>query len=163
MLAFSDLQAEIAADLIKNGVAVMTYNQRDVVGILAMIRHLGTTVGVGDKAEALASSYEKRLTDMLTAKKLNGRSRVYFEEWNSPMITGIKWVSELVEIAGGTDVFAALSSNAAAADRIVTSEQVIEASPDLILRVGVEKRSGMSHSRTGMVGLPCQLSKITYF
>ena len=70
VLTFSDLQAEIAAELIKNGVAVMTYNQRDTVGILAIIRHLGATVGVGDKAEALALSYEKHLTDLRAVQKL---------------------------------------------------------------------------------------------
>ena len=133
VLAFSDLQAEIAAELIKNGVAVMTYNQRDITGILAMIRHLGSTVGVGDKAEALALSYEKRLTDLRAKKNTNNRPRVYFEEWDSPMITGIKWVSELVEMAGGTDVFSSLSSNESATDRVVTSEKVIEAAPDIII------------------------------
>jgi len=133
VLAFSDLQAEIAAELIKNGVAVMTYNQRDVNGILAMIRHLGSTVGVCDKAEALALSYEKRLADLRAKKKTNNRPRVYFEEWDSPMITGIKWVSELVEMAGGTDVFSTLSSNESATDRVVTSKKVIEAAPDIII------------------------------
>ena len=133
VLAFSDLQAEIAAELIKNGVAVMTYNQRDIGGILAMIRHLGATVGAGIKAEELASSYEKRLADLRTVSKTNVRPRVYFEEWDSPMITGIKWVSELIEIAGGTDVFSRLSSNEAATDRIVTSEEVIQAAPDIII------------------------------
>ena len=102
VLAFSDLQAEIVADLIKNGVAVMAYNQRDIAGILSMIRHLGATVGVGEKAESLASSYEKRLADLRNLERHDVRPRVYFEEWDSPMITGIKWVSELVEIAGGT-------------------------------------------------------------
>ena len=133
VLAFSDLQAEIAAELIKNGVAVMTYNQRDIIGILAMIRHLGSTVGVGDKADAFALSYEKRLDDLRAKKKTNNRPRVYFEEWDSPMITGIKWVSELVEMAGGTDVFSMLSSNKSATDRVVTSEKVIEAAPDIII------------------------------
>ena len=90
MLAFSDLQAEIAAELIKNSVTVMTYNQRDVAGILAMIRHLGATVGASSKAEALALRYKKRLRDPRMAKKPVDRRRVYFEEWDSPMITGIK-------------------------------------------------------------------------
>ena len=90
VLAFSDLQAEIAAELIKNGVAVMTYNQRDIAGILAMIRHLGATVGAGSKAEELASSYENRLAELRSVQKTGGRPRVYFEEWDVPMITGIK-------------------------------------------------------------------------
>ena len=95
----------------------MTYNQRDVSGILAMIRHLGATVGASGRAEALALRYEKRLMDLQMAQKPVGRRRVYFEEWDSPMITGIKWVSELIEIAGGTDVFSTLSSNEFATDR----------------------------------------------
>ena len=90
VLAFSDLQAKIASALIKNGIAVMTYNQRDIAGILAMIRHLGATVGVGEKAEEIASSYERRLIDLRNAKKAVGRPKVYFEEWDPPMITGIK-------------------------------------------------------------------------
>ena len=70
VLAFSDLQAKIAADLIKSGIVVMTYNHRDIAGILAMIRHLGATVGVGEAAEELASSYERRLLDDRNKKKL---------------------------------------------------------------------------------------------
>ena len=105
VLAFSDLQAKIAAKLIKNGIAVMTYNQRDIAGILAMIRHLGAIVGVGETAEEIAPSYERRLIDLTNAKKALARPQVYFQEWDSPMITGIKWVSELIEIAGGVDVF----------------------------------------------------------
>ena len=133
VLAFSDLQAEIAAELIKSGVAVMTYNQRDIAGILSMIRHLGATVGAGDKAEKLASSYEERLDYFRTKKNYVDRPRVYFEEWDSPMITGIKWVSEIIELAGGQDIFLELSGNEAATDRIVTTEQVIKASPDIII------------------------------
>ena len=156
VLAFSDLQAEIAAELIKNGVAVMTYNQRDIAGILAMIRHLGAIVGAGDKAEELASSYENRLADLRTVQKTDGRPRVYFEEWDLPMITGIKWVSELVEIAGGTDVFATLSANDAATDRIVTSEEVIAAAPDIIIAswCGKKVRPETFDERDGWSGVP---------
>ena len=70
-----------------------------------MICHLGSIVGVGDKAEELASSYEKRLDELRSNKKYVDRPRVYFEEWDSPMITGIKWVSELIEIAGAGHLF----------------------------------------------------------
>ena len=156
VLAFSDLQADIAAELIKSGVAVMAYNQRDIAGILAMIRHLGAIVGVGDRAEELASSYEKRLNDIQIRKKYGDRPRVYFEEWDSPMITGIKWVSELVEIAGGQDVFFELSGNAAATDRIVTSEQVINASPNIIVAswCGKKIRYEAFHEREGWSVVP---------
>ena len=156
VLAFSDLQAEIAAELINNGVAVMAYNQRDITGILAMIRHLGSTVGVGEKAEVLALSYEKRLADLRAKKKTNNRPRVYFEEWDSPMITGIKWVSELIEIAGGQDVFFELSRNEAATDRIVSPQQVIDASPNIIVAswCGKKVRSETFHEREGWSVVP---------
>ena len=156
VLAFSDLQAEIAAELIKNGIAVMTYNQRDIAGILAMIRHLGATVGVGEIAEEIASSYERRLVDLRNAKKAVARPQVYFEEWDSPMITGIKWVSELIEIAGGVDVFSELSSNESATDRIVSSQQVIKAAPDIIVAswCGKKVRFGTFKDRDGWSILP---------
>ena len=164
VLAFSDLQAEIVADLIKNGVAVMAYNQRDIAGILSMIRHLGATVGVGEKAESLASSYEKRLADLRNLEKHDVRPRVYFEEWDSPMITGIKWVSELVEIAGGTDVFSALSSNEAATDRIVTSSDVIEAAPDIIVAswCGKKLRPESFREREGWATIPAVQKNYIY-
>jgi len=156
VLAFSDLQADIAAELIKRGVAVMVYNQRDIAGILAMIRHLGAVVGVGEKAEELALSYEKRLNDIEIKNKYIDRPRVYFEEWDSPMITGIKWVSELVEIAGGQDVFLELSGNAAASDRIVDSQQVIDASPNIIVAswCGKKVRSEVFRAREGWSVVP---------
>ena len=156
VLAFSDLQADIAAELIKSGVAVMAYNQRDIAGILAMIRHLGTIVGVGDKAEELASSYEKRLNDIQIKKKDVDRPRIYFEEWDSPMITGIKWVSELIEVAGGKDVFFELSGNESATDRIVASQQVINASPDIIVAswCGKKVRPKTFHEREGWSVVP---------
>ncbi|MEL7255899.1 MAG: cobalamin-binding protein [Pseudomonadota bacterium] len=131
VLTFSDLQADIAADLLRAGVMVVGYNQRDVAGILAMIRQLGALVGAGDKADKLADGYARRL-DQIAARAPRG-PRVYFEEWDEPMISGIKWVSELVEIAGGRDVFPDHAAKAAAMDRVVTSEDVIKARPDVIL------------------------------
>ncbi|MEM9427043.1 MAG: cobalamin-binding protein [Pseudomonadota bacterium] len=133
VLTFSDLQADIAAELIRAGVAVMAYNQRDIAGILAMILHLGATVGRARRAARLVDHYQQRLAKI--AARTAGRPpvRVYFEEWNEPMISGIHWVSELVQIAGGQDVFPAHAVQAAAKDRVVTSEQVIAAVPDVIL------------------------------
>ncbi|MEL6688873.1 MAG: ABC transporter substrate-binding protein [Pseudomonadota bacterium] len=132
VLTFSDLQADIAAELIRAGVMVMAYNQRDIAGILSMIRHLGATVSKAARAEALAASYEARLAEVAAAAGPN-RPRVYFEEWDEPMISGIKWVSELVGIAGGVEVFPAQAEAQAATDRIVSSEAVIAAAPDVIL------------------------------
>lgn len=135
VLTFSDLQADIAAALIRSGITVTAYNHRDIAGILAMIRHLGATVGQGDQADRLAASYEQRLSSLASAAKAPGKPRpcVYVEEWDEPMISGIGWVTELVEIAGGRDAFPELSREAGAAGRIVTSAQVIEAAPDVII------------------------------
>ncbi|HWE78673.1 MAG TPA: ABC transporter substrate-binding protein [Pseudolabrys sp.] len=134
VLTFSDLQADIAAELIRANVAVHAFNQRDVAGILAMIRTLGALVGAGAKADALAASFATRLDDVrVKAVALKRRPRVYFEEWDEPMICGIGWVSELIAVAGGIDVFAELGTQKNAKDRIVTAEQVIAAKPDIIV------------------------------
>ena len=110
VLTFSDLQADIAAELIRRNIAVHAFNQRDVAGIFDMIRTLGALVGATEKAEALAVSLEDRLDEVRErAAQLPRRPRVYFEEWDEPMISGIKWVSELIEIAGGIEVFPALA------------------------------------------------------
>ena len=134
VLTFSDIQADIAAALIREGVAVHAFNQRTIAGILAMIRTLGALVGAADKAEALALGYERRLADVAASvDATRAKPNVYFEEWDEPLISGIGWVSELIEIAGGIDVFAALRTRQAAKDRIVAPEAVIAAAPDLIL------------------------------
>lgn len=134
VLTFSDLQADIAAELIRQGVAVHAFNQRDITGILAMIQTLGALVGASAKAEALVQSLRARIAEVRQrAARLSHRPRVYFEEWDEPMISGIGWVSELVEIAGGTDVFAALSAKKSAKERIVSSDAVIAARPDIVI------------------------------
>ncbi|MET0710851.1 MAG: cobalamin-binding protein, partial [Tardiphaga sp.] len=134
VLGFSDLQADIAAALVRAGVAVHVFNQRDVAGILAMIRMLGAMVGAADRAEVLARSYEQRLADVAAAARLHPvKPKVYFEEWDDPLISGIDWVSELIEIAGGEDIFPDLRLQKAAKDRIVTPDAVIAAAPDVIL------------------------------
>ena len=132
VLAFSDLQADIVADLIRAGVNVHAFNQRDIAGILAMIRTLGALVGATEKADALAETYEQRLAQIASIKRAS-RPRVYFEEWDDPLISGIGWVSELIAIAGGEDVFAKLSKQKSAKDRIVAPNAVIAAAPDVIL------------------------------
>ena len=106
MLAFSDLQAEITGELIKRGYPVFTFNQRSVDEILQMIRVLGGIVGCADKGNALADELQRGLQRVRDeAARLPRRPRVYFEEWDDPLISGIRWVEELVEIAGGDPVF----------------------------------------------------------
>ena len=134
VLTFSDLQADIVADLVRNNVAVHAFNQRDLAGIYDMIRTLGALVGAPGKAEALATSLAARVSSAAQqSKRLPARPRIYFEEWDEPMISGIHWVSELIEAAGGSDVFPELATRKNAKDRIVAAEQVIAAKPDIII------------------------------
>ncbi len=133
VLTFSDLQADIVAALVREGVAVHAFNQRTVAGILDMVRMLGAMVGAAGKAQALAAELAANLeaTRRRSAGRL--RPRVYFEEWDGPLISGIAWVSELVEAAGGADTFSHLAGGKAAKDRIVTPEEVIRRAPDIII------------------------------
>ena len=133
VLAFSDLQADIVADLVRAGITVHVFNQRNVAGILAMIRMLGAVVGTTDRANRLADEMEQRLSDVRSRRYPEPRPRVYFEEWDDPLISGIGWVSELIEIAGGVDIFPELRSKKAAKDRIISAETVRDRAPDVIL------------------------------
>jgi iron complex transport system substrate-binding protein len=133
VLAFSDLQADIVSDLVRAGVAIHVFNQRDVAGILAMIRTLGALVGAADRADQLATSFEKRLAGIASTSRPSPKPRVYFEEWDDPLISGIGWVSELIEIAGGEDILPDLRFQQAAKDRIISPELVLTAAPDVIL------------------------------
>ena len=134
VLTFSDLQADIVADLIRANVAVHAFNQRDVAGILDMIRTLGALVGVPEKADALARSLEDRVEAVRAqSAQLPRHPRVYFEEWDEPMISGLGWVSELVAAAGGIEVFPHLATAKNAKDRIVLPEAVIAARPDIVV------------------------------
>lgn len=156
VLTFSDLQADIVAELVRAGVAVHAFNQRDVRGILAMIRTLGGLVGARDRAEALAHSYEERIEAMRAMPADPSRPRVYFEEWDEPLISGIGWVSELIEIAGGEDVFRHLREQGAARDRIVRPDEVIAAAPDVILASWCGKKvvPERIRSRPGWAAIP---------
>jgi iron complex transport system substrate-binding protein len=133
VLTFSDLQADIVASLVREGIAVHAFNHRDVAGILAMIRTVGALVGSAEKADRLAASYEERLRQVTQSTRGQRRPKVYFEEWDDPLISGIGWVSELIGIAGGDDVFPHLSRRKAAKDRIVAPDEVVAAAPDVIL------------------------------
>jgi len=134
VLTFSDLQADIVTELIRHNVAVHAFNQRDIAGILDMIRTLGALVGAGQKAETLATSLAARV-DAVHERTIQRRRRprIYFEEWDEPMISGIAWVSELIEAAGGIDVFPHLAARKNAKDRIASPEEVVAARPDIIV------------------------------
>ena len=134
VVGFSDIQSEIAAALIKQGIEVWISNHRSVDGILDYVRRLGALVGAADKANAYADELRRGLdTIAAQAATLPRRPRVYFEEWDEPLITGIGWVAELVRIAGGDDVFPAQSAESLARHRILADPgEVIAQSPDII-------------------------------
>src|SRR6516164_7069273 len=134
VLTFSDLQANIVADLIRRGLNVHAFNQRTVAGILDMIRMLGAMVDAVRRAQELVATLEAGLVQARTrAECLPRQPRVFFEEWDDPLISGIGWVSELIEIAGGTDIFADRRNQGTAKDRVVTAEEVVAQGPDLII------------------------------
>ncbi len=135
VLGFSDLQADIAAALIKHGVPVHVFNHRSVDEILSMICTVGGLIGQQQKAEALADSMTQHIEEIRSeAERDQRRPRVYFEEWDDPLISGIQWVSELVSIAGGDDCFPELGTQALGKDRIIADpNEVIRRSPDIII------------------------------
>src|ERR1700744_282913 len=134
VLTFSDLQADIAATLIKAGVEVHAFNQRSGAEIIGMIRTLGALVGAGERAQKLADDLATGIAaTRRRASQLPRQPKVYFEEWDDPMISGIAWVSELIEIAGGIDIFADLAHYKSAKDRIVTSDRILAGEPDIII------------------------------
>jgi iron complex transport system substrate-binding protein len=158
VVGFSDLQADIARDLAKAGLNVLIFNQRSVQQILDMILALASLVGATDKGIQLIKSLEDGLAEIRqSAKALPRRPRVYFEEWDEPMISGIRWVSELVEIAGGEDIFAEQSHSQAATGRIVSDPTlVIEKSPDIMLAswCGKKFRPERVQARPGWQKIP---------
>ena len=134
VLAFSDLQADIAAELIRRGYPVMTFNQRSVAEILQMVRTIGALVGRADRADDLAASLERGLDDIrVRAAALPRRPRVFFEEWDNPLISGICWVDELIEIAGGVSIFPELRGQRLAKHRIVSLEEAAARDPEVIV------------------------------
>lgn len=134
ILAFSDLQADIAAELIRRGFSVVTFNQRSIDEILQMIRMVGALVGRGDAADALADSYSRELESIRARTAARDyRPRVFFEEWDDPLISGIRWVDQLIEIAGGQPIFPELRGKALGKERIVAPGEVAARDPEIII------------------------------
>jgi iron complex transport system substrate-binding protein len=157
ILAFSDLQADIVSDLVRRGFAVMAFNQRRIADILQMIRQVGGLVGLQARAEQLAIELADGLEAIRASAALwPSRPRVFFEEWDDPLISGISWVDELVEVAGGTPLFPHLRSAALAKDRIVLPGTVHDAQPDVILAswCGKKVRKATIAGRPGWSTLP---------
>jgi iron complex transport system substrate-binding protein len=158
VIGFSDIQADIARDLIKRGLTVLVFNQRSVAEILDMIRTLGALVGASDRAAKLVAELESGL-DAIRAQAdgLGKRPRVYFEEWDEPMISAIRWVSELIGIAGGNDIFPELARSQDARGRIIADAgEVVRRNPDLILGswCGKKFRPEKLRARPGWAEVP---------
>jgi iron complex transport system substrate-binding protein len=134
VFAFSDLQADIAAELIRRGVTVFTFNQRSIVEIMEMILTIGRITGCADKAEQLVMTLQSDMAAIAeSAARFSYRPRVLFEEWYDPLISGIRWVDELVEVAGGNSLFPELRACQSAKDRVVNPAVVIERDPHVII------------------------------
>src|SRR5262249_20842268 len=133
VFTFSDLQADIVAGLIRASIEVHAFNQRDLAGIYSMIETVGALIGAPEKSAKLTADLRAGVEAVKDrTSQFAERPRVYFEEWDEPMISGIGWVSELVSIAGGDDVFPELARCKSARERFVMPEQVIAAQPDIV-------------------------------
>jgi iron complex transport system substrate-binding protein len=135
VVGFSDIQADIARDLIKAGVEVWISNHRSVEGIVDYIRRLGAIVGATEKANALADDALRHIAQVENAaSRFARRPKVYFEEWDEPMISGIQWVAELIRIAGGDDIFPERAEKSLARDRIIAEgDEIVRCAPDIIM------------------------------
>jgi iron complex transport system substrate-binding protein len=158
VVGFSDIQAEIASALIKHGVEVWISNHRSIDGILDYVRRLGALVGAAEKANAYADELARGLDAIAAqAATLPRRPKVYFEEWDEPQITGIRWVSELVAIAGGDDVFPDRALSSLAKGRILEDpDEVIRRAPDIIFGswCGKKFRPEKVAARAGWQAIP---------
>lgn len=135
VLGFSDLQADIAATLIRRGINVYIFNQRSIAEIFSMIAQLGGLVGAQEKAKQLIDKLQGNIdAARAQAAIFKARPRVFFEEWYDPLISGIRWVSELIQIAGGDDIFPELALEPGAKQRIIADPlQVVARNPDIII------------------------------
>lgn len=158
VVGFSDIQADIAAELIRHGVEVWISNHRSVAEILDYVRRLGALVGAGARADAYADQLKRGLDAIESeSAKLPRRPKVYFEEWDEPRITGIRWVAELVRLAGGDDIFPERATESLAKNRILADDtQIIVRAPDIVFGswCGKKFQPGKVTSRPGWETVP---------
>ena len=156
-IGFSDIQADIAAELVRRGVEVWISNHRSVAGILDYVRRLGAMVGAAAKAEAYADALERGVEAVAAkAEAFPVRPRVYFEEWDEPRISGIQWVAELVRIAGGDDIFPELAAESLAKQRILANDsEILRRDPQIVFGswCGKKFQSGTVAARPGWAGV----------
>lgn len=149
VLAFSDLQADVTAELVRRGMSVVTFNQRSVADILQMIRMLGGLVGCQPEAEALARRLEAGLDGIRrAAAQFPRRLRTFFEEWDDPVISGIQWVEELVTVAGGEPIFPELAGARLGRERIVDPAEVVRRNPEVIVASWCGKKLNVERIRS---------------
>jgi iron complex transport system substrate-binding protein len=158
VLGFSDLQADIAAELVRAGIEVHVFNHRSVAEILRTIRMLGGMIGCEAKTSQLVEQLESGLDEVRRrAAQLSRRPRVYFEEWDEPQISCIRWVSELIGIAGGDDCFPELAQESLGKNRIIADAlEVPRRAPDVIFGswCGKKFRPELVRERTGWADVP---------
>jgi len=147
VLAFSDLQADLAAALVRRGIAVVTFNQRTVAEILQMIRMLGGLVGCQPQAEQLADDLAAGVEEIRASAAATPRLRAFFEEWDDPLISGIRWVEELVTIAGGDPIYPELADARLGKDRIVDPQEVVRRDPEIIFASWCGKKVNVDRIR----------------
>ena len=164
VLGFSDLQADIAQELIRAGVSVMVFNQRSVSGILDMMKTLGAMVGASESAQVLIDECRVNL-EHARARARTPYPRVYFEEWDTPQISAIRWVSELIEAAGGEDIFPELAQCPDGKSRIIADpEEVVRRRPDIIIGswCGKKFRPEKVAARPGWSAIPAVKNNALY-
>ena len=157
VIGFSDLQADIAAQLVRKGIQVTIFNQRSVAEIFSMMYQLAAMVGQEARGLALIRGLQNRLIEIeQAASTLKRRPRVFFEEWFDPHISAIAWVSELMGIAGGDDCFPELASQAMGKDRIIANgQEIVQRNPDIIFGSWCGRKFRPSHvvARPGWEGV----------
>ena len=161
VIGFSDIQAKLASELIAANQQVLIFNQRSIQEILGVIGDVGSLVGRGDRARDLIDGYVAGLEAASDrAARRAHRPRVYFEEWPDPMICGIQWVSELIHIAGGEDVFADRSTGKLAKERFLDADEVLQAVPEVMLAswCGKPLEPDSVRARAGWAELPALLN-----
>lgn len=145
VILFSDLQAQIAHDLVKAGYTVLALNQRSLEETHQAIQSVGRLIGASGKADELIAAMKREMEAIAKASQgFPSRPRVYFEEWDDPMISGIRWVSELIEIAGGRDIFPEMIHRKNAKERVLTAEEVIRRNPEIIFASWCGKRANLT-------------------
>lgn len=156
VITFSDVQAEAARELIRRGHAVLATNQRSLEEVFNTLLLIGRVVGHESEAQKLADEMRGEIFAESSAREKAGRSKIYFEEWDDPMISGIRWVGELIEAAGGVDIFSEFRETPRAPDRVVTGEEIIRRAPDIIIASWCGKKADLEaiRSRAGWEAIP---------